>query len=188
MSHTETQTFLHRPAPGVVQAVPCFSPPVYRRMEAPSPGHTFYTRRWKDRPMPCKVRQARQTPATRHGRKEIPAPLGIRDGGLGGISPRQGVMIGIGVDVGGCSVPAEDSRRGTKRYVYMYLARLWCMPADVVGQSCAWPLRGGEELPWDRHGGAPTGRWVGVVYLVLVDGNGLRCRHCGNPSTCNLRE
>lgn len=26
-------------------------------------------------------------------------------------------MVGVGVDVGGCSVPAEDSRRGTKGYV-----------------------------------------------------------------------
>lgn len=78
----------------------------------------------------CRARSNKRTNQTtswkpRNGRKRIPAPLGIWGGGGGSEDyPKTGKggqggkrMVGVGVDVGGCSVPAEDSRRGTKGYV-----------------------------------------------------------------------
>lgn len=78
--------------------------------------------------MPCKVEQTNEPDHIMEAPKRPKEnPGAARDLGwwrwLGGLSQgRQGGqggkrMVGVGVDVGGCSVPAEDSRRGTKGYV-----------------------------------------------------------------------
>lgn len=84
MSHTETQTFLHRPAPRVFQAGPCSSSQVdvgewklRDRGTRSTPGDGKIVR--------CRARSNKRTNRARHGRKRTPGPaLGIREGGGGG--------------------------------------------------------------------------------------------------------